>query len=128
MQKEAGGGREEVIDGTGKSKFVEFPEGRHSAFVRNHPRPNEKLTAVRRYFYPSWLLVGRRRVRRGSMMKVDGYYGAVCPFLFMLPDSFYVACNMIASSLYPRKGFIDAREPASATTASPRPYAEVNQK
>lgn len=30
--KEADGGREGVTDGTGKSKFVEFPEGRHSAF------------------------------------------------------------------------------------------------
>jgi hypothetical protein len=62
------------------------------------------------------------------MMKVDGYYSAVCPFLFMLPDSFYIACNIVASSLYLRKGFIDAREPANATTAPRRPYAEVNQK
>lgn len=39
LRKETEGGREGVIDGTGKSKFVEFPEGRHSTFMRNQPHP-----------------------------------------------------------------------------------------
>ena len=33
LQKEIDGGREGVIDGTGKSKFIEFPEGHHSMFM-----------------------------------------------------------------------------------------------
>lgn len=36
MQKETEGEHEEVIDGTGRSKFVEFSEGHHSTFVCNH--------------------------------------------------------------------------------------------
>ena len=37
--KGADGGHGEAIDGTGKSKFIEFPEGHHSTFMCDHPYP-----------------------------------------------------------------------------------------
>lgn len=33
------GGHGEAIDGTGKSKFIEFPEGHHSTFMCERPHP-----------------------------------------------------------------------------------------
>lgn len=35
-QRETDHERKEVTDETGKSKFVEFPEGHHSMFTHNH--------------------------------------------------------------------------------------------